>query len=193
MLSFGLCVVGAPHKHFYRELKPITYRHNSEALKIACQGLRLLEDLKKRNPCYDPTKPEFNARCVFRQLTRNAEPPWRAMRDLNNWGLATAGIHKPIAAAAPTSFDCSFINYYFATFFTGKNPFGHSAEDINSFYRGVVGDPEAHTSDLKLPDARNPPHNALEDALHQEKEMRWSLEKVGYEFPRTNRTALGKI
>lgn len=179
MLSLGLCVVGAYHKQFYRELKPITYRHKIEALKVGCLGLRCLEQIRRHDAHYNPESGDFSPRRVLHWLTTHGEPPLRVMCDLNNWVRAVAGSNRPVIVAAPAAFDCSFVNYYFAAFFDGTNPFGHSAEDINSFYRGAVGNPDAHVEDLKIPDTRNSPHNALEDALYQARCFETALAHLG--------------
>lgn len=183
MLSLGFCVVGAREKNFYRELKPITYRYKLEALKVGSLGLRCLEEIQKEDPRYDPKSKHFSPRCVLRYLTRNATPPYKAMCELNNWVRAIAGTNEPIIAAAPASFDVSFISYYFAQFFKGQNPFRHKSEDINSFYRGVSRNAYAHCKDLEIPDTRNPEHNALEDAMHQAKEFEHVLSLIGYSSP----------
>ena len=63
-----------------------------------------------------------------------------------------------------------FTSWYFDNFYDGENPFGHSGEDINSMYRGVMRDINTHTAQLNIR-GKDLPHNALEDAIIQAREF----------------------
>ena len=45
---------------------------------------------------------------------------------------------RPIFIADNNGFDWSFVNWYFHHFM-GKNPFGHSSQNLGSLYKGLVG------------------------------------------------------
>ena len=48
-----------------------------------------------------------------------------------------------------------------------ENPFGYKGKSLTELYQGVVGNLDANLRDLGIEDTRNPPHNALEDAIFQ--------------------------
>ena len=64
----------------------------------------------------------------------------------------------------PTVFDGGFVWWYFDNHCDYRNPFGHTAEDMNSMYRGIVRNTHASLRNL-IP--KELPHNALEDAIIQ--------------------------
>ncbi|MBN2458744.1 hypothetical protein JXB28_00520 [Candidatus Woesearchaeota archaeon] len=166
MLSLGACVVGDVSQRFYRELKPICRNYSTEAMKVACQGLRCLEPLQKEKQ-YDSKSRFFNPARVLQVLDDHGETPKRAMNDFREWVLQHTQGYRPVLAAKPVVFDGMFIAWYFDTFCQEKNPFGHSGEDMSSVYSGFMGDVNVNLSSVKL----NPPirhtHNALEDAVEQ--------------------------
>jgi hypothetical protein len=67
-------------------------------------------------------------------------------------------------------FDWSFVNDYFHRFL-GRNPFGHAALDIKSYYMGMAGVAWAETSmrhvSRRYLEERPLTHHALQDALDQ--------------------------
>lgn len=79
--------------------------------------------------------------------------------------------------AAPIKFDGMFTDWYFDNFL-GYNPLSYSGIDINSMYKGVKKDLNAHISELGVR-GESLPHNALEDAILQAKEFQKVLELVG--------------
>jgi DNA polymerase III epsilon subunit-like protein len=120
LLSIGACTVDEPQNTFYVELKPV----NKDALPgaLAVSGLSL----------------EY--------LALHGLEPSQAMARFEAWlkDLVPAG-HKPVFVAFNAPFDWMFVNDYFFRYL-GRNPFGHSALDIKSFYMGLAGVTWAKTS-----------------------------------------------
>ena len=169
MLSLGACVVGETSIQFYRELKPISTEFLPEAMKVSVLGLRCLEKLRTSEE-FDPNSSSFNPAKVLAILDEHGERPQQVMADFASWILQNSRGYKPVEAAAPIKFDGMFTAWYFNQFYPGENPFGHNGEDINSLYRGATGNPKDHISQLRIR-GDNLPHNALEDAILQAREM----------------------
>jgi len=169
MLALGACVVGDTSKQFYAELQPRSYLAVTPALKVSTLGLRSLDHFRYL-PEFDPRKPEFSAQTVLQALMRRAREPNLVMTEFAEWVKTVAVGFEPIECAAPSKFDGSFTTYYFSEYYSEENPFGHRGEDIASLYRGVTGNLNARLEDLGLR-KNGLPHNALEDAIIQAKEM----------------------
>lgn len=145
MLSLGACVVGAPEKNFYVELKPITRNYLPQAMAVA--GLNLDE------------------------LEKHGVEPSRAMADFAAWiASVTPHDHLPVFVAYPIAFDSMFVAYYFHRFLQ-RNPFGVSGLDVKSFYAGMMGTPYVasgkHDMEPQFTEDLALSHNALEDAIAQ--------------------------
>jgi DNA polymerase III epsilon subunit-like protein len=145
LLSIGACLLEHPEKGFYVELKPVNDAATSEALEVS--GLEL-----------------------ERLRTEGAEPA-EAMAQFEAWiaGAVPAG-DVPVFVGFNAAFDWMFVCDYFFRFL-GRNPFGHSALDIKSFYLGMAGGSWAATSMRHLGprylDGRSLSHNAMDDARDQ--------------------------
>jgi len=145
MISLGACVVGAPERSFYRELRPISDRFVPEALAVS--GLD---------------------RAV---LARDGADPEAAMRDLAAWLAEVSPARRPVFVGFNATFDWMFVHWYFIHF-TGKSPFGISGLDIKAYYMGALGKKTwADTTKGKLEKrflGTGPhTHNALDDAREQ--------------------------
>jgi hypothetical protein len=169
MLSLGACVVGDTSKQFYREIKPISQNFIVEAMQVSSKGLRCLDELKHLDE-YNFESDMFNPLKVLEVLYKKGEEPGKVMGDYADWVREHTAGFRPIEAAAPIKFDSMFSTWYFDNFYDGENPLGYSGEDINSMYRGVVGDINAHIEQLGLR-GEDLPHNALEDAIIQAREF----------------------
>lgn len=145
MLSIGACPVEDPARGFYVELKPINDRITPEALSIG--GLTL------------------------EHLTANGVEAGEAMTRFADWiaDVVPEG-DLPIFVGFNAAFDWMFVCDYFERFL-GRNPFGHSAIDIKSYYLGFAGGTWAQTSlrflSPRYLDGRPLSHNALGDARDQ--------------------------
>ena len=168
MLSLGACIVGEREKIFYREIKPISKNYILEAMKIGSSGLHCLVDLKQLDE-YNPKSKYFNPVKVLEVLDKKGNSPEEVMKDYADWIKENTKGFKPTEAAAPIKFDGMFTSYYFDNFYDGENPFGHSGEDMNSFYRGVIKNLNANMKDLPRREKEDLSHNSLEDAIRQAK------------------------
>ncbi len=145
MLSIGACLVDDPANGFYVELKPINDAITPGALSIA--GLTL------------------------QHLRENGQEPSAAMLAFESWVASVVpSTSAPIFVGFNAAFDWMFVCDYFERFL-GRNPFGHAALDIKSFYMGTAGGSWAETSMRFLSprylDGRVLSHNALGDARDQ--------------------------
>lgn len=93
------------------------------------------------------------------------------MKKFDEWiaeAVPSPGV--PVFVGFNASFDWMFVCDYFERFL-GRNPFGHSAIDIKSFYLGMAGGSWAETSlrflSPRYLDGRPLSHNALGDAQDQ--------------------------
>jgi ribonuclease T len=144
MLSLGACSVTSPDNSFYVELRPVTEAFIPEALRVSHLSLG--------------------------QLALSGRDPAAAMAEFRDWIGQVAGDRRPVLVGFNASFDWSFVNWYFHTFF-GENPFGIGGIDIKSYYMGLVGARWDQTSSRQLPAEFQPmthqTHNALDDARAQ--------------------------
>ncbi len=149
LLSIGACVVGDDAKRFYIELVPLNDNFTAEAMAMSATTLA---ELKQRGVL-----------------------PRAAMTQFAAWTRAQARDALPVFVGFNAPFDWSFINFYFVKFLGAeKNPFGHSALDIKSYYMGAYGTTFGAASMRRLPPEIRPSntplsHNALDDALQQAK------------------------
>lgn len=174
MLSLGACIVGDTSTQFYREIKPINRNLIVPAMQVSAKGLRCLDNLKGRCE-FNPESNKFNPHKVLDVLYEKGDTPEKVMREYAVWVREVTKGFKPVEAAAPIKFDGMFTSWYFDNFYEEENPFGHSGEDINSMYRGVMRDINTHTAQLGIR-GNDLPHNALEDAIIQAREFEKVLE-----------------
>lgn len=145
MLSIGACLVDDPEQGFYIELTPTTDLFVESAMSVS--GLSHAE------------------------LTTTGVDPREAMERFEQWLVAAvpAG-HVPVFAGFNAPFDWMFVADWFERFL-GRNPFGHSAIDIKSYYLGFAAESWHETSMSKVSPlylgGRDLSHNALEDAKDQ--------------------------
>jgi DNA polymerase III epsilon subunit-like protein len=145
LLSIGACRVWEPARSFYAELQPLTMNATPQALAVC--GLSL------------------------DALAETGLAPAEAMRRFDAWLAAElTEAQTPVFAAFNAPFDWMFVNDYFHRFL-GRNPFGHAALDIKSFYMGLAGSLWAETSMRQLSEkymgGQALSHNALRDAQDQ--------------------------
>ncbi len=169
MLSLGACIVGEREKQFYRELQPLNDNFERDAMEIGCLGLETIKDLRQFG-VFNPEDPDFEPSLVLQALRKHAVEPQIAMSDFARWIEDTTKGHEAIEIAAPIKFDGMFTAWYFGMFYEKPNPLSYGGDDIGSWYRGMEGK-RALLWELGIEDTRNPPHNALEDAIHQAKEF----------------------
>lgn len=174
MLSLGACTVGDTSVQFYKEIKPINRNFLLPAMQVSVKGLRCLENVRDLEE-FNPKSDKFDPKKVLEVLYEKGEEPEKVMSDYSKWVRKNSKGFKPVEAAAPIKFDGMFTSWYFDNFYNGENPFGHSGEDINSMFRGVMKDVNTHIAGLGLR-GEDLPHNALEDAILQAHEFERVLE-----------------
>lgn len=108
-----------------------------------------------------------------REQVLGFDDPKEVMQRFSDW-LAGLRTKRLVFMSDNNGFDWSFVNWYFHHFL-GKNPFGHSSQNLGSLYKGLVNDTfatfkhlrkTAHTHD-PVDDARG---NA-EALLHMKQQM----------------------
>jgi hypothetical protein len=104
-------------------------------------------------------------------LSREGLTPVDAMRQFEDWvQLVTPKGNVPVFVAFNAVFDWMFVDDYFQRFLQ-RNPFGHAALDIKSFYLGHAGGAWGGTSMRFLSPLYlggvHLSHNALGDARDQ--------------------------
>lgn len=147
MISFGAVIVDPQlDKTFYGQLKPISNRWIPEALSVSGHS---------------------------REETLRFSDPSDVMTDFDSW-LSQHCKSRPFFFSDNNGFDWQFINWYFHHFL-GKNPFGHSSNNIGSLYKGLVGDMFKNFKHLrKTQHTHHPVEDAMGNAealLHMKNEM----------------------
>jgi ribonuclease T len=145
LLSIGACLMDDPARTFYAELKPLGDAATPEAMQV--HGLN------------------------FERLRREGLAPPEAMGRFDAWVRAeVTGGALPVFVGFNAAFDWMFVADYFQRFI-GRNPFGHTALDIKSYFMGMTGGAWSDTTKRALarryPEHPSLTHNALQDALDQ--------------------------
>jgi DNA polymerase III epsilon subunit-like protein len=145
MISIGACLVADLEKAFYVELKPLSDAFVESSLAVS--GLSM------------------------ETLAAEGVDPAAAMQQFADWvaEVAPAGT-APVFVGFNAVFDWMFVDDYFQRFLQ-RNPFGHAALDIKSFYLGHAGGAWGGTSMRFLSPLYlggvHLSHNALGDARDQ--------------------------
>jgi DNA polymerase III epsilon subunit-like protein len=113
LLTIGACKISDLQRMFYVELQPVSMKYIPDALDIS--------------------------RLSMERLAKRGIPPKAAMAQFEEWVRAeTAEGEKAVFVAFNAAFDWMFVNDYFHRYL-GRNPFGHTALDIKSFFMGLAG------------------------------------------------------
>lgn len=112
MISFGAVLVNdILDKTFYGRIKPISANYIPEALSISGHT---------------------------REETLGFEDPVKVMSDFDFW-IKGVCKDRAIFISDNNGFDWMFICWYFQHFL-GRNPFGHSSQNLGSLYEGIERD-----------------------------------------------------
>lgn len=151
MISFGAVVATPPFDdNFYCELKPISDIYIPEALEVT--GFTREQTLEF--PKAEVQMVRFEA--------------W-----LNDLKVRKG---SPVFIADNNGFDWQFINYYFHKF-VGRNPFGYSSWNLNSFYKGLERNIRAKFKQFRI---TKHTHNALDDAKGNAEALHKILTTYGF-------------
>ncbi|MBT8491591.1 MAG: 3'-5' exoribonuclease [Deltaproteobacteria bacterium] len=111
MVCLGAVIVDRKlDRTFYGQLRPISENFVADALEVSG---------------------------FTREQTLEFDDPDAVMLRFADW-LDDNSKGRPIFVADNNGFDWSFVNWYFHHFM-GKNPFGHSSQNLGSLYKGLVG------------------------------------------------------
>lgn len=156
MLSFAIVSIGisdgktltAPvnGEVFYRELKPISTKFQTEALSV--NGL-------DRD-----------------RLVSEGNTPEAAMNEAYRWVKTVAGENAPVLVAYPLAFDWTWLYWYFISFSELGSPFDYSrCYDIKTAFAVKSKLPISEAGRSKLPKrlqaAHQHTHHAVDDAIAQ--------------------------
>ncbi|UJR82418.1 exonuclease domain-containing protein [Sandaracinus amylolyticus] len=112
MIALGAVIVEPGlERTFYARLRPISERWIPDALKVSG---------------------------FSREETLTFDDPTESMSRFSDW-LAREGGNRIVFVSDNNGFDWQFVNWYFHHFL-GKNPFGHSSQNLGSLYKGLVKD-----------------------------------------------------
>jgi DNA polymerase III epsilon subunit-like protein len=145
LLTIGACKVNDLQRMFYVELQPVSMKYIPDALDIS--------------------------RLSMERLAKRGIPAKAAMQQFDEWVRSeTATGERAVFVAFNAAFDWMFVNDYFHRYL-GRNPFGHTALDIKSFYMGLAGISWEETS-MRYVSPRylgnqQLTHHALRDAMDQ--------------------------
>ncbi|AKF04958.1 exonuclease domain-containing protein [Sandaracinus amylolyticus] len=112
MIALGAVIVEPGlERTFYARIRPISERWIPDALKVSG---------------------------FSREETLTFDDPTESMSRFADW-LAREGANRIVFVSDNNGFDWQFVNWYFHHFL-GKNPFGHSSQNLGSLYKGLVKD-----------------------------------------------------
>jgi len=157
LLTIGACTINEPMSSFYVELQPVNEKITAQSYAIHHLDIQ--------------------------RLAERGRPPAEAMAEFEAWIKEELPEDaKAVFVAFNAPFDWMFVNDYFHRFL-GRNPFGHSALDIKSFYMGLNGVSWSHTSmkyiSSQYLNNREITHHALRDAIDQAEIFQKMLEQAG--------------
>jgi len=145
MISFGAIVVDEHlDRSFYGQIRPISENWIPEALAVSGHS---------------------------REETLNFGEPKKVMSDFSDW-IAKNSKGKAMFISDNNGFDWMFICWYFHHFL-GKNPFGHSSQNMGSMYKGLVKD--AFKNFKHLRDTKHT-HHPVDDARGNAEAL-WKMKK----------------
>lgn len=145
LLTIGACTIAEPQQTFYVELRPVNMKFVPEALAVS--------------------------KLSMERLAERGESPKTALAQFESWIKAQVSEGQtPVFVAFNASYDWSFVNDYFHRYL-GRNPFGHAALDIKSYYMALAGVSWAETS-MRFVGPRyltdqQLTHHALRDSMDQ--------------------------
>ena len=139
MLAIGACLVSDPERGFSAELQPVTMASTPQALSVS--GLSL------------------------ERLAAEGLPPEQAMAEFAAWLDQEVTDGPAVFIGFNAAFDWMFVSEYFHRYL-GRNPFGHAALDIKSYFMGAFGTRWDQTWFGNIAQQVGGPAELTHDALH---------------------------
>jgi len=154
LLTIGACTILGRNSTFYIEIKPVNMNALPDALAISHLSME--------------------------RLAERGVEPGEAMKRFEKWLKdETPDGGRPLFVAFNAPFDWMFVNDYFHRYL-GRNPFGHAALDIKSYYMGLTGVSWGETSMTQVGQRylgrQELTHHALRDAMDHSEIFRKMLE-----------------
>lgn len=113
-------------------------------------------------PISENWEKESLEKCNYtREQTLSFNDPQTVMQQFYDWVNNTNKTHRPQFIADNGGFDWMFCCWYFEKFIE-NNPFGHSARDLGSLYKGFAGSTFKNFKHMR--DTKHT-HNPLDDAM----------------------------
>jgi len=176
-LSVGACVIDRDELSFeeyrqkglvfYAELQPDSRAFETDAIKVGASKLVCLEDLVRAGvKQFDVSCSEFSGLKTLTKMECICESPAAAMLRFEVWVEKVRAGREAIGVTDTVFFDGGRIDYLFGKYCHGPNPFGWSGLDLDSIYRGYAQRSDANLKELGVPDQREYPHRADEDAIY---------------------------
>ena len=97
---------------------------------------------------------------VTREQAEAYDDPVEVMEKFEKW-IQENSEGRPIFISDNNGYDYSFVNYYF-WLCLGRNPFGHSSQNLGSLYKGMVKDCFKSFKRLRI---TKHDHNPVNDAI----------------------------
>lgn len=162
LLSIGATVEGDTSKRFYVEFKPINSRFDPGAMTKCTFSAAVTKRAKELGG---------DAKAILKALAELGIHPEEAMKRFEKWILyVTQHEKRAVFTGFNLPFDWMWVCDYFWRFL-GRNPFGHNALDIKSYYMGMAGCEWHETGKRSIPaefhSGRRHTHKADDDALEQ--------------------------
>src|SRR5690606_35815049 len=135
MIEMGAVVVDREkNKTFHAKLAPISEQYLPEALAVIGYS---------------------------REDTENFPDPKKAMMGFDTWINMVCKGDRPVFISDNNGFDWQFVNYYFWKFL-GRNPFGHSSNNLANIYGGLYKQVRRNFKHLRK---TRHTHNPVDDAM----------------------------
>jgi len=150
---------------FYTELKPSSLEYYEPGMRVGALHLECIEELRKKNECFDPNHNAFDSRKVLLHMQEVCEEPAHAYARFIRWIDEVSENQEVIGLTDTVFFDGGHVHLGFGLNHSEMSPFGWKGLDLNSVYKGFMVNPHARFSRLgpEFPCAKE--HKADHDAV----------------------------
>ncbi len=152
MISFGAVLMDEKlDRTFYGQLKPISEQYIDEALQVSG---------------------------FSREETMVFDDPKTVMLNFEEW-IKENSKGRPFFISDNNGFDWMFVCWYFHHFI-GRNPFGHSSQNLGSLYKGLVSDTFQNFKHLRK---TKHTHHPVDDARGNAEALITMKKEMGLKIP----------